>query len=127
MTSCTDFLTIIPPDRIVHEQFWRTKDDVNGMLATSYLKLATTDAVSKAIIWGELRADNLTFESGKSKDDPIRYIVEANINEENTYTKWGVFYEAINYANLVIEYAPLVKEHDPDFDDSDIAVVVGEM
>ena len=44
MTSCTDFLTIIPPDKIVHEQFWQTKDDVNGMLATSYLKLATTDA-----------------------------------------------------------------------------------
>ena len=83
MTSCTDFLTIIPPDKIVHEQFWHTKDDVNGMLATSYLKLATTDAVSKAIVWGELRADNMTFESGKTKDD-IRYIVEANITEENS-------------------------------------------
>lgn len=127
MTSCTDFLTIIPPDRIVHEQFWQTKDDVNGMLATSYLKLATTDAVSKAIIWGELRADNITFESGKSKDDPIRYIVEANINEENTYTKWGIFYEAINYANLVIEYAPLVVERDPDFGPGDLDVAVGEM
>ena len=127
MTSCTDFLTIIPPDRIVHEQFWQTKDDVNGMLATSYLKLATTDAVSKAIIWGELRADNITFESGKRKDDPLRYIVEANINEENTYTKWGIFYEAINYANLVIEYAPLVVERDPDFGEGDLSVVVGEM
>ena len=127
MTSCTDFLTIIPPDKIVHEQFWQTKDDVNGMLATSYLKLATTDAVSKAIIWGELRSDNLTYESGKSKEDPIRYIVEANINEENTYTKWGVFYEAINYANLVLEYAPLVPERDPDFSNSDCEIVRGEM
>ena len=126
MTSCTDFLTIIPPDKIVHEQFWQTKDDVNGMLATSYLKLATTDAVSKAIVWGSLRADDLTFESGKQKDD-IRYIVEANINEENSYTKWGVFYEAINYANLVIEYAPLVVGRDPDFLEGDLDVVVGEM
>lgn len=127
MTSCTDFLTIIPPDKIVHEQFWQTRDDVNGMLATSYLKLATTDAVSKAIIWGELRSDNLTYESGKSKEDHIRYIVEANINEENTYTRWGIFYEAINYANLVLEYAPLVTKHDPDFSNSDCEIVRGEM
>ena len=126
MTSCTDFLTIIPPDKIVHEQFWHTKDDVNGMLATSYLKLATTDAVSKAIVWGELRADNMTFESGKTKDD-IRYIVEANITEENSYTKWGIFYEAINYANLVIEYADLVPARDPDFTESDCDIVKGEM
>ena len=114
MTSCTDFLTIIPPDKIVHEQFWQTKDDVNGMLATSYLKLASTDAISKAIVWGELRADNMTFEKSKVKDD-IRYIVEANLTDENGYTRWGIYYQAINYANLVIEYAPLVVERDPDF------------
>ena len=126
MTSCTDFLTIIPPDKIVHEQFWQTKEDVNGMLATSYLKLASTDAVSRAIVWGELRADNLTYEASKTKDD-IKYIVEANITDENSYTKWGIFYEAINYANLVIEYAPLVIPRDPDFTQGDCDVVIGEM
>ena len=126
MTSCTDFLTIIPPDKIVHEQFWQTKEDVNGMLATSYLKLASTDAVSRAIVWGELRADNLTYEASKTKDD-IKYIVEANITDENSYTNWGIFYEAINYANLVIEYAPLVIPRDPDFTQGDCDVVIGEM
>ena len=126
MTSCTDFLTIIPPDKVVHEQFWQTKDDVNGILATSYLKLSHTDAISRAIIWGELRSDNLTFRSGKDKD-AIKYIVEANINDENAYTKWGKFYEAINDANLVIEYAHLVTQRDPDFTQGDLDVVVGEM
>ena len=126
MTSCTDFLTIIPPDKIVHEQFWQTKEDVNGMLATSYLKLASTDAVSRAIVWGELRADNLTYEASKTKDD-IKYIVEGNITDENSYTNWGIFYEAINYANLVIEYAPLVIPRDPDFTQGDCDVVIGEM
>ncbi len=126
MTSCTDFLTIIPPDKIVHEQFWQTKDDVNGMLATSYLKLASTDAISKAIVWGELRADNMTFEKSKVKDD-IRYIVEANITDENGYARWGIYYQAINYANLVIEYAPLVVERDPDFTQGDLDVILGEM
>lgn len=125
MTSCTDYLTIIPPDKIVHEKFWQTKDEVNGMLATSYLKLLSTDAVSKAIIWGELRADNLTFPANYNED--IKHIVEANILDDNGYAGWGVYYEAINYANLVIEYAHLVEERDPDFEIGDLNVVLGEM
>lgn len=124
MTSCVDFLTIIPPDTIVHEQYWQTKEDVDGILATSYLKLATSKAISRAIVWGELRADNMTFEKNKNKDD-IRYIVEANINEENSYSDWSIYYQAINYANLLITYAPLVPERDPDFTNLD--VVTGEM
>ena len=127
MTSCTDFLTIIPPDKIVHENFWQTKEDVNGMLATSYLKLANAQAVKRAIVWGELRADNLTYESSKSLSDTYAEIVMSAIDPENEFTKWSIFYEAINYANLVIEYAPLVVERDPDFTKGDLDVVVGEM
>lgn len=125
MTSCTDYLTIIPPDKIVHEKFWQTKDEVNGMLATSYIKLISTDAVSKAIVWGELRADNMTFPA--NYDNKYKYIIEANILDDNEYAKWGIFYEAINYANLVIEYAPMVVDRDPDFTEGDLNVVLGEM
>ena len=125
MTSCTDYLTIIPPDRIVHEKFWHTKDEVNGMLATSYIKLISTDAISKAIVWGESRADNLVFPADYDKE--IKYIIEANILDENSYAKWGIYYEAINYANLVIEYAPMVVDRDPDFTEGDLQIVLGEM
>ena len=125
MTSCTDYLTIIPPDKIVHEHFWQTKDEVNGMMATSYLKLVSGDAVSKAIIWGELRADNMKYPANYNKE--IKYIVEANLLDDNSYSRWGIYYEAINYANLVIEYAPLVVDRDPDFTEGDLEVVLGEM
>ena len=125
MTSCTDYLTIIPPDKIVHEKFWQTKDEVNGMLATSYIKLISTDAISKAIVWGESRADNLVFPADYDKE--IKYIIEANILDENSYAKWGIYYEAINYANLVIEYAPMVVDRDPDFTEGDLQIVLGEM
>ena len=125
MTSCTDYLTIIPPDKIVHENFWQTKDEVNGMLATSYLKLLSGDAVSKAIVWGELRADNMKYPANYNKD--IKYIVEANLLDDNPYSRWSVFYEAINYANLVIEYAGPVTERDPDFTEGDLQIVLGEM
>lgn len=125
MTSCTDYLTIIPPDKIVHENFWQTKDEVNGMMATSYLKLLSSDAISKAIVWGDLRADNLKFPANYDQD--FKYICEANILDDNGYANWGIYYEAINYANLVIEYAPLVVGRDPDFEKEDLDPVLGEM
>ena len=124
-SSCTDYLTIIPADVVVEENFWQTKDQVNGMLATSYLKLLSSDAVSKAIIWGEMRSDNMTYPPSYNTD--IKNIVEANIIDENNYCRWGIFYEAINYANLVLESAPQVIERDPDFSEGDLEVVMGEM
>ena len=124
-SSCTDYLTIIPPDVVVEENFWQTKDQVNGMLATSYLKLLSSDAVSKAIIWGEMRSENMTYPPSYNTD--IKNIVEANIIDENNYCRWGIFYEAINYANLVLESAPQVIERDPDFSEGDLEVVMGEM
>ena len=125
MSSCTDYLTIIPPDINTEENFWQTKDDVNGVLATAYLRLFGSDAVQKAIVWGELRADNLTFPADPSKE--IKYIVEANILEENSFCNWATYYSAIQTANLLIERAPQVVDRDPDFTEGDLAVVMGEM
>ncbi len=124
-TSCTDYLTIIPSDKIVHENFWQNEDEVNGMLATAYYKLISNDAIQKAIIWGELRADNMTYPTSNNRD--IKYIVEANILEDNGFCRWNIYYEAINYANLVMEYAPLVLDRDPDFTEEDLKIVTGEM
>ena len=125
MSSCTDYLTIIPPGIMTEENFWQTKDDVNGVMAKAYLNLLSSDAIQKAIIWGELRADNMTYPANYSRD--IKYIVEANILDENPYTNWAIYYEAIQTANLVIERAPLVVDRDPDFSEGDLEVVLGEM
>ena len=125
MSSCTDYLTIIPPEINTEENFWQTKDDVNGVLAKAYLNLLSSDAVRKAIVWGELRADNLTYQANYNKE--IKYIVEANLLDDNSYCNWAVYYEAIQTANLVIERAPLVVDRDPDFTEGDLDVVLGEM
>lgn len=125
-SSCTDYLTIIPPDKITEEFYWQTKDDVNGILAKAYLNLLGTDAMQKAIIWGELRSDNLNLSIQKNEPD-LEYIVEANLLEENSYCSWAIYYEAIQTANLVIDRAPQVVDRDPDFTEGDLQVVLGEM
>ncbi|MBR3883425.1 MAG: RagB/SusD family nutrient uptake outer membrane protein [Bacteroidaceae bacterium] len=124
-TSCTDYLTVYPTNAVIHERYWQTADDVNGMVAATYLELLSDDAISRYIVWGELRADNLNITSTTSQE--LKYIVEANLMSDNSYSSWNVFYKAINYANYVLEFAPLVPDRDPNFTHGDLDIVLGEM
>jgi len=81
MTSCNDFLTIYPTNTVIHENYWQTVDDVNGMLAAAYLDLLSDDAMSKYIVWGELRADNLIART--NTENELKYIIEANLLDNN--------------------------------------------
>lgn len=125
LTSCTDFLTVYPANSTIQENFWQTAEDVKGILATSYLELASENAVQRMIIWGELRADNMNVREGKEKK--FTDIAEYNLKEDNEYCSWAKFYSAINYANLVLEYAPLVVDRDPNFTEGDLDIIRGEM
>lgn len=124
-TSCTDFLTIYPTNSVIHENFWQTSEDVNGVLATSYLQLLSSQALERMIVWGELRGDIMAVRN--TAGNTYKYIVEGNLQDNNSYCNWAVFYRAINYANMVIEFAPMVIERDPDFTQGDLDIVLGEM
>lgn len=124
MTSCTDYLTIYPTNSVILENYWKTAEDVNGMLATCYKNMVKADAIKRMMIWGELRADNMITRTSASTD--LKYIVEANLLETNDWFKWDVFYQTINYCNMLIKYAPGVMEEDPDFTQGDLEVVMGE-
>ena len=56
-TSCTDWLTIYPQDRVVEENFWEDKSDLEGVRYGAYRQMAST--VSKFAVWGDLRSDEL--------------------------------------------------------------------
>ena len=59
LSSCTDFLTIYPTDRIVGENFWKTKADVDQMVDGCYHSMLSGDVQTNAIIWGAYRSDEL--------------------------------------------------------------------
>ena len=125
LTSCTDFLTIYPTNSVIHENYWQTAEDVNGMLATCYQRLQSTSAIERMIIWGDLRGDQIAVRNNST--NTYKYIVEANLQDNNSYCTWSEFYQAINDANMVLEFAPEVVERDPDFTEGDLDIVLGEM
>lgn len=126
ISSCTDFLTIIPPSVIVHENFWHTKAEVNGMVATAYMTMFNTSAMKSSIIWGESRAETVTLRTNR-EDTNIEYLMEGLLYDDNSYASWSTYYNVINYCNLVLEYGPTVMDHDPNFSEGDMQVVRGQM
>ena len=124
-TSCTDFLTIYPTDRVVLEDFWQDKSDVENMVANSYRNMVTTDFLNRQVVWGELRSDDVieTTNTGTSE----KYINNANLLATNSWCDWSSYYKVINNCNIVLKFAPQVMERDPDFTAGDLAVVRGEM
>lgn len=126
-SSCEDFLTILPTDKVVLENYWKTKTDVENMVANSYRKMLERSFTDRLIVWGELRADNVIEGSYPSGFDNVKNIMEANLLPQNGYSDWSHFYSIINNCNIVMKFAPQVLDEDPDFTQGDLKVTTGEM
>ena len=128
--ACTDYLTVKPQGQVDLSDFWKSESDVDAVLATCYGELTSNTNnnpyipgnISKFIVWGELRSDNLTS-SNTSKVDEQR-IIDGNILPTNAYASWSSLYTLINYCNTVLHYAPTVI--DPNFTDSELKAKMAE-
>ena len=125
MSGCQDFLTIYPTDKVVLENYWKNKNDVETMVANSYRKMAQDDFITRLLVWGELRSDDVC--EGSNLGTELKYINDANLLPTNSYCSWEIFYSAINNCNIVMKFAPTVLEEDPDFTQGDMDVIRGEM
>jgi len=112
-TSCEDFLTLMPLNDIVLENFWTDKSDVESVLLGAYSSLEKSDCVVRMSIWGEMRSDNIV--AGKNPDDDILQITRDNILSTNGFTTYKCFYDVINRANTVLHFAPEVAAKDPNY------------
>ena len=114
-SGCSNFLSIYPLNDIVEENFWENKDDVESVLMAAYAKLESSACITRMGIWGELRSDNVTEGNQNAPEDIRRIITKDNLLESNSYVTWAGFYDVINLANTVMEYAPKVQEKDPNY------------
>ena len=110
-SSCTDWLTVSPEDKLIKGKFWKKTSDVNSALAATYD--AIRDASMKSLIFGELRADLVTF-PGSSFTDYAK-IASSDISPTNGVVSWKSYYTAINLANTLMYFDKVVYGLDKTF------------
>jgi len=125
-TSCSDFLEIEPQELIVLDKYWDEEADVEAVIAGCYSKMQSQEVISRMMVWGEFRSDNIVGGKNFENDVQIANIFKENINASNTYAKWGDFYNIINRCNTIIKYAPQVAEKDPAYTQSKLNAHVAE-
>lgn len=125
-SSCNDFLTIYPTDRIVGEDFWKTKSDVDQMVDGCYQSMLDYSVQERAIMWGAYRSDELV-KFRDYNDNTLDNINAVNLLPTNRYNSWGAFYKVINNCNVVLNHAPDVMIEDPEFTEGDYQVVRAQM
>ena len=112
-SGCSDWLNLIPPQGLIREEFWQTKEDVHAVVMGAYESFAQMD--DRLFKYGELRADMIIGDVNQSLDE--QKVAESNIYPDNWLCNWAQFYTVINYCNEVIKNAPLVQDRDDTFTD----------
>ena len=123
--SCDDFLSIVPLNEVVLENFWTEKADVTSAVNGCYAALETPECITRMFVWGEMRSDNILIGSNPSQN--VRHILSESILETNEYSAWVSFYQVINRCNTVLHYAPKVASIDPNYTDSELNATIAEM
>jgi len=108
LVACSDWMELIPLDGLVKDEYWKTKEDVDAVLMGAYQLFAQQD--DKLFMYGEIRGDMI--KAGEQLDIDLLDVMEGNILPQYTLNNWQDFYKVINYANLVLKYASIVKDID---------------
>jgi hypothetical protein len=111
--SCSNWLELEPPNGLIREEFWKTKEDVESAVMGAYHTFAAMDEM--LFKYGEMRGDLVAGDVNQSADE--RRIMEGTIYSDNGLCNWSEFYKVINYCNEVIYFAPGVQAKDNTFTD----------
>lgn len=111
--GCEKWLDLIPPQGLIRQEFWKTKEDVEAVVMGAYETFASMDDM--LFRYGELRADMVTGDVNLGEEEQM--VAESNIYPDNWLCNWEDFYKVINYCNEIIKNAPLVREIDNTFTD----------
>ncbi len=128
LSGCGDFLEVEPRDKVILEQFWNSKTDVDNTVAGCYDAMQSTAFLTRIAAWGEFRSENVKEGGNSEKDDLHMYkLIRENIDASNVYTNWASVYNVINRCNTVIHYAPEVSQKDPAYTESELKATIAEV
>ena len=126
MTSCSDFLEVEPQNVVTLDQFWNEEGDVVSSIAACYAGLCSNENLSRMMVWGEFRSDNVINRGEIQKDRSLEFVLKEDINATNWYTDWSFMYNVINRCNIILHYAPKVKEIDPAYQNGELSAHLAE-
>lgn len=128
-TSCEDWLTIYPQDRVVEEDFWEDKNDLEGVRYAAYKQMCST--VQKFAIWGDLRSDSWEMNQNRHGDqgswDTYNEIMQAQPDSSMSQFDWGGVYTTINFCNKVLQHGEEILEKDKQFTQGEWRQMKAEM
>lgn len=106
LTSCNDWLDLLPNNEQVTENYWKSKEEVESVVASGYYYLR--NAVPQMLAWGELRGGTLYNNSSTDNAGKIQVF---DAHENNPLVSYGTLYNVINMANSVLRYVPIVEDN----------------
>ena len=121
MVSCVDTV-LLPDDKTVDEDFWKTKSDVSLMVEGAYKSMVSADVISRLIVWGDFRSDELLSVSSISSNSIVTALTEIdaqNVQTDNLFSSWACIYSVINNCNIVLDRAKSVMAIDPSYTEGD--------
>ncbi|MFA5045722.1 MAG: RagB/SusD family nutrient uptake outer membrane protein [Paludibacter sp.] len=127
ITGCSQWLDLKPESEIILDDFWQSQSDVESVLAACYRGLTEDAVISRMIVWGELRSDNMITGNGfpNARYD-MQKILDGDLVPSNAYASWSSFYSVINDCNTLLLYAPKVVDRDNNFTLTDLHQVQAE-
>lgn len=122
LLSCSNYLELLPPDGLVREEFWKSKEDVDAVMMSAYQSFANMNGT--LFTYGEARGDMVI--AGGNLGDDVKSLMQSNIYPENGLCNWAGFYQTINYCNEVIKNGPEVQTIDKTFTDFQLKGIMAE-
>ena len=103
LSSCNDWLDILPNNEQVTDDYWKSKEDVEAVISSGYYYMR--QCVPTFIKWGELRGGSLyAINNSDAK------LQDFNMTPSHSLCDWSTVYKIIGMANSVIMYAPQVED-----------------
>ena len=113
-SSCD--IDLLPLNEVVYENFWTNKDDVESVVTACYGQFQNSDVVTRLIVWGEDRSDNV--QAGQEQSEDLRFLLKGSVKTTNSFCDWSSLYKVINYCNVAMYEAPQVMKKDPNYTES---------
>lgn len=103
LSSCNGWLDVLPNNEQVTDNYWKSKEDVEAVVASGYYYMR--QCVPTLIKWGELRGG--TLYTTNSSDLKLQ---DFNLTPSHSLCDWSKIYQVIGMANSVIMYVPEVDD-----------------